>query len=140
MWHWTMVDHGWQHLIFILRQYLSQCPIGTWFTIVDHNYKPKGFILNHRINIINLINNILCSNNICHNATLEHHWPWLTMIDFLMETIFVTIQHSMMIDFHNEKIFVTMWYWTIVYHDYKWRGFMLDQSINIIKPVNNIKP
>jgi len=95
VWHWTILDHGWQCLIFILRQYLSQCQIGTWFTIVDNNYKPKGFILNNRINIINLINNIFhvetifvtmwpcslvdhdwfsCGDSICHNTTFDHDW------------------------------------------------------------------
>jgi len=40
--------------------------------MVDHDYKPKGFILKHGTNIINHMSNISHRDNICVNAALDH--------------------------------------------------------------------
>ena len=45
----------------------------------------------------------LYSDNLCHNATLDNDWPWLTMVDLHIETIFVII-----------------WCWTMVNHGSPW--------------------
>jgi len=71
-----MVDHDLRSLISILRQFLSQCDVGPWLifilrqflthcdigpllTMDDHDCKPKRFISNPMINIINPMNNII---------------------------------------------------------------------------------
>ena len=63
LWNNVTLEHSWPWMIFILRQSLSQCDIG-WFSywgnlchvfvtmwrwaMVDHDYIPNGFILNHK--------------------------------------------------------------------------------------------
>ena len=48
---------------------MAHCDIGPSFTMDDHDCKPKGFILNPRINIINPMNNIINARNINPKGT-----------------------------------------------------------------------
>jgi len=62
-------------------------------------------------------------DNLCHNATLDHGWPWLIFV--LRESLsqcdvdhgwpWLTIVH-----FHIEAIFDIMRYWTRVYDGWPW--------------------
>lgn len=37
-------------------------------------------------------------DNVCHNAMLDHSWPCFIMIDFHMETMFVTVHRCTITD------------------------------------------
>ena len=125
-------------------------------------------------------------HNLCHNATLDHgwqlmimvvtmwrhtkrqsllqcdhdYWPWLTMVYFHIDIIFVIMWHCTM--FHNEwpwlMIIDNSWPWlifiliqclsqcdvgqclTIFGHAYKPKRIILNPEINIINPMNSIIP
>lgn len=145
-----MVDHDWfsyRDNLFAMRHstmvdFHIKILITMWcWTNVGHDYKPNGFILNPKINIINHMNNIYQRDwyykpkGIINPRDKNYKpriqslsncdaGPWLTMLHhgwFHIETILVTIQHSIMID-HG-------WLWFImVYHDwyYKHNGIIIN--------------
>ena len=76
----NMIDHGRPWLIFILRQYLLECDVGPWLTMIDFDIK-RIFVTMWRWSMV------------------HHDWPWL---------IFILI------------IFVTMRCWTMVDHSWPW--------------------
>lgn len=58
-WPWmNMVDNGWQWLNMVDFHSGKICVTMWRWTLVDEDYKLKGFILNPNINIINHMNNI----------------------------------------------------------------------------------
>ena len=126
----TMIDHGWP-----------------WLTIFDHGWtwlfnietipinKPKRLVILIFINVgLTMIDFHIESifltmwcwtmvdhcwfpywDNICHNVTVDHGWPWFTMVDDGW-------QWFSMVHFHIETMFAIMWRWNMVDHDYKPKG------------------
>ena len=75
--HNVMLDPSWPWLIFILRQYLSQCDVEPWLTMYDHGYWPLM-------------------------AMIDHGSPWLKMVDFHIESIFFIMWHYTLV-YHYYK-------------------------------------
>ena len=68
-WEWLMlVDDAWWWLMFILRQYFSQCDVGPCFTIIYHAWKWSMMVDGG-----------------------------LNMVDFHIKTIFLTMLHWTMV-------------------------------------------
>lgn len=100
----SMLDHGWPGLIYISRQYLSQCDVGLWLIMVDFHIETI-FVTTQCSNMFDHDGKWLTmSDSIKHgwpsSTVVDHGWPWLSMIvnEFYMETNFVIMQDRTMID------------------------------------------
>ena len=118
----NMVDHGlftnWENLCHNLT--FDHDLFSYWDNLCHHA------TLNHGKPWSTMVGHGLFSNwdNLSHNVNFNHGWPWLIMVDDGWWSL-------TMVNFHIETIFVIIWM-TMVKHDYKPKGFILNPMNNII--------